>query len=1054
MQRLNEGWFSTVRRRFAAFCVVALGVAAVAMAQNKVTIKGKVVDGTGEILPGVSVVVSGTTIGTVTDFDGNYSLSVPVGANVEFSFIGFDNKNITVAAGQTVYDVKMDDSSQELEELVVVGYGQQKKASVVGAITQTTGEVLERAAGISDIGAALTGNLPGVVTYQSTGMPGEEEPQIVIRGQSTMNNTDPLVLVDGIERKMSSVDMSSVATISVLKDASATAVYGVKGANGVILITTKRGKEGKAQVNVSGEAIMKMVSKLPGKLDSYDALMARNVAIEHEMNVNPAAWEMVNSQAFIDMYRNQTSLEQKERFVNVDWQDELFRKRAMAYKANVNVSGGTKFVRYFAAADYINEGDMFKQFDSDRGYKAGFGFNKISIRSNLDFNLTPTTVFKVGLAGSTGIKKSNLGGVGNIGDWGLAQKWAGVYNIAPDVFLYKYSDGTWGYYPQKANVSNSPESIALGGITKTVDTSVTSDFVLEQDLKMLLEGLTFRASISWDNNFSNSAYEINDLYHDPQRKWIDPYTGKVTLQQNTERYNQFDYAAGIRWTTGGGSANYSKRNLNYQFQLFYGNQFNDVHNVTAMGLFQRQEMYSSNPVEMGNYKIPSYRQDFVYRVTYDFASKYFIEYNGAYNGTEKFSKDYRMDLFHSGALGWSIIEEPFMASLKENKIIDFLKLRASYGEIGDDVAAPRFAFQTKIETGGTTIMGENNGDRSVYDWYKEGTVGNADTHWEVVRKLNFGLDYSFLDGLIAGSVDIFKDKRSDVYVTAGDRATPAYFGQPAVAANIGKIDNKGYEIELRLNKVFDNGVRVWSNMNYTHAENTIKKVDDAQLLASYRKRAGYSIGQTRTLISKDFMQSYDDIYASPKYDVNDSDKLPGDYYIVDFNGDGKVDQNDNAPWGYSGIPQNTYNVTLGADWNGWSFNVQFYGVSNVSREVGLTSFGNQLNNVYDTGTWWSDDHKGAEVVTPRWGSQQYTTGTQNWYDGSYFRLKNTELSYTFKKIEAGSATFKDVKIFVGGNNLWVWTKMPDDRESNFAGASNQGQYPTVKRVNFGLRFSL
>lgn len=1048
--------FGPMRRGLLAVTVLGMS-ASMALAQVQTKVSGTVVDQDGNPLPGVAVMIQGATGGTVTDINGNYTLSVPDGASLQFSFIGFENQTITVGSGSN-YNITMQDSSKELDEVIIVGYGQQKKASVVGAITQTTGEVLERAAGISDIGAALTGNLPGVITYQSSGMPGEEEPQIVVRGKSTTNSSDPLVLVDGIERPMSTVDMSSVANISVLKDASATAVYGVKGANGVILITTKRGTEGKAQVNVSGEAIMKMVSKLPGKLDAYDALMKRNTAIEHELNINQEAWKMVNQQEFIDQYRNQTTQEQKERYPNVDWQDELFKKHAMSYKANINVLGGTQFVKYFTSADYLHEGDLFKQFDSDRGYKAGFGYDKISVRANLDFNITPTTVFKSNISGSTGIQKTNYGGISSIGDWSLSQKWAGVYNIAPDVFQIKYSDGSWGYYPGKANVSNSAEGIALGGITKTITTRITTDFVLDQDLKFLLDGLKFHGSIAFDNTFGSSAYQINDLHHNAQHTWIDPYTGIAQHSETSEKYNNFDYAAGVKWSTDGGSLNNVERTLNYQLQLFYGHQFGD-HNVSAMGLFQRENKYKTDydsPFSyMKHYRIPVYRQDYVFRVTYDYMSKYNIEYNGAYNGSEKFSKDYRMGFFNSGAIGWTISEENFMANLKDNKIIDFLKVRASYGEIGDDGGSDRFAYISKWEyTGSQALMGETNGTKSPYSWYRESTVGNPDTRWEVVAKANIGLDYSFLDGIVAGSVDFFRDKRRDVYINSNDRAIPAYFGQSAAAANIGKVTNKGYEIELRLNKVFNNGIRAWANMNYTHAENEITLWEDAQLLDSYRKTTGYAIGQTRTFINGDFMQTYDDIYASTKYDSKDNEKLPGDYFLVDFNGDGVINENDQAPWGYSSVPQNTYSITLGADWKGWSFNVQFYGVSNVTRDVSLTSFGNQLNNVYDTGTWWSDDQNGADVVTPRWGTNIYSTATQNLYDGSYFRLKNTELSYTFKKIDVGGISFKNVKLFVGGNNLWVWTKMPDDRESNFAGASNQGQYPTVKRVNFGLKFSL
>ena len=379
-----------------------------ASAQSGITVRGTVFDNNGETVIGASVVLKGNnSIGTISDIDGNFILTVPnENPTLIVSFVGMKSKEVK-ATSKGLIKITLEDDSQQLEEVVVVGYGQQKKASVVGAITQTTGKVLERAAGVSDIGAALTGNLPGVVTTQGTGMPGEEEPKITIRGASSWNNNeDPLVLVDGIERPMSSVDISSVQSISVLKDASATAVYGVKGANGVILVTTKRGTEGSAKIDVGFNATLKSPSKLPNKYDSYDALMFRNTAIEHELALRPDSWEYIRPQSFIENYRNQTTVEQRERYPNVDWQKALFKDNTMSYNANINISGGTKFVKYFASADYVHEGDLFRVYDNGRGYNSGYGYDRINVRSNLDFNITKTTVLKVNLAGSNAIRKA------------------------------------------------------------------------------------------------------------------------------------------------------------------------------------------------------------------------------------------------------------------------------------------------------------------------------------------------------------------------------------------------------------------------------------------------------------------------------------------------------------------------------------------------------------------------------------------------------------------------------------------------------------------------
>ena len=457
-----------------------------ASAQSGITVRGTVFDNNGETVIGASVVLKGNnSIGTISDIDGNFMLTVPnENPTLIVSFVGMKTKEVK-ATSKGLIKITLEDDSQQLEEVVVVGYGQQKKASVVGAITQTTGKVLERAAGVSDIGAALTGNLPGVVTTQGTGMPGEEEPKITIRGASSWNNNeDPLVLVDGIERPMSSVDISSVQSISVLKDASATAVYGVKGANGVILVTTKRGTEGSAKIDVGFNATLKSPSKLPNKYDSYDALMFRNTAIEHELALRPDSWEYIRPQSFIENYRNQTTIEQRERYPNVDWQKALFKDNTMSYNANINISGGTKFVKYFASADYVHEGDLFRTYDNGRGYNSGYGYDRINVRSNLDFNITKTTVLKVNLAGSNAIRKAPWSNTGN-SEWQIGQQWSGAYNIAPDVFLPQYSDGSWGMYPLVSNTTNSAENISLGGTMQVTTTRINTDFTLEQDLPQI-----------------------------------------------------------------------------------------------------------------------------------------------------------------------------------------------------------------------------------------------------------------------------------------------------------------------------------------------------------------------------------------------------------------------------------------------------------------------------------------------------------------------------------------------------------------------------------------
>ncbi len=376
-----------------AFCTTEV------FAQGRTNISGTVVDEQGEPVIGATVIVKeNTTIGTGTGVDGKFTLSVPGTGTLEVSQVGKETQEIAID-GRTVYNVVLRQGNVEIGEVVVVGFGEQAKASVLGAITQTTSKELERAGGVSSLGMALTGNLPGVVTITSTGLPGEEDPKILIRAATSWNNSDPLVLVDGIERSISSVDINSVDNISVLKDASATAVFGVKGANGVILITTKRGREGRAQIDVGFSSTMKTVSRLPDKMDAYDALRFKNDIVEYELTTTPDVWGYITPQAVIDNFRNQTTQKQREQYPNIDWVDYMFKDVAMSYNANLNISGGTPFIKYFASADYLHEGDLFKSFASDRGYESHFAFDRINTRTNLDFSLSKTTTFRVNLFG-------------------------------------------------------------------------------------------------------------------------------------------------------------------------------------------------------------------------------------------------------------------------------------------------------------------------------------------------------------------------------------------------------------------------------------------------------------------------------------------------------------------------------------------------------------------------------------------------------------------------------------------------------------------------------
>ena len=1026
-------------------------------------ISGKIVDEEQMPVPGVNVVIKGTTVGTITGGDGNFTMQAADNDVLVVTYIGYNTQEITVK-GADPYNISLVPDVVGLDEVVVVGYGQQKKASVVGAITQTSGATLQRAAGVTNLGAALTGNLPGVITEQGSGQPGEDDAKIFIRGTSSWNGSDPLVLVDGIERAMKSVDVSSVESISVLKDASATAVYGVRGANGVILITTKRGEEGKARIDAGFTTTVKRVSKLPNKLDSYDALVERNKTIENELAITPTeSWAYITPQSEIEKYRDPEGttvneqgvvLLNKERYPNVDWQDELFKDQAISYNANLSISGGSKFVKYYTSADYMNDSDLMRVFDNDRGYESGYSYQRINARSNLDFTITRTTIFRINLYGSLGIKKAPRAFAGN--EWQEGQRWAGAYNIAPDVFLPKYEDNSWGYYPHVSNVTNSAQNLATSGMAKTTTNTITTDFILEQNLDFLTKGLSFRGNVSLDNTFKEINRGVSDDWNDVQQKWIDPKTGQVNLRKQINNTTSLDWMEDKdrKWGTQAGNMdNWSTfRKLYYQLQFNWARDF-DLHKVTAMALFSRNQQATGT-------QIPSYREDWAARITYGWNNRYNLELNGSYNGSEKFAEDNRFAMFGSGALGWTLSEEEFFSFLKDNHYIDMLKVRASLGVAGSDNSDP-FLYMDEWGAGGSAKMslevGEEKNVTSPFQWYRISKLGNPDVHWESVRKFNFGIDYSFLQGLFAGSVEIFRDKRYDILIKGSDRATPSYFGMDVPVSNLGEVKARGYEVELRVNKQFNRETRAWANFSMTHNENEIISRDDPQLMPNYQKSEGYAIGQTRSFIDAGFINNIDELYGSPAFATDDRFRMPGSYYIIDFNGDRVIDSKDSAPYQYTSTPENTYNATLGFEWKGFSCFAQFYGVTNVTRDVGLTSFGSKLNTVYDLGSTWTKDNTNAEYTIYHWATASSSgegSGTQYQFDGSYIRLKNVELAYSWNDGWIKKIGLNYLKLFVNGNNLWLWTRMPDDREANLGGGGWLGAYPTVKRFNFGLKLTL
>ena len=1036
-----------ISKQLKGICLIIMCTFSLSMYAQNITVNGVVEDAAGIPLIGVTVQVEGESIGTVTDLDGNFTLlNVPTNATLLVTYVGMQSQTIQLN-GRTNLSIILMEDTEMLDEVVVVGFGQQRKESVVGAIAQTNSKVLERTGGVSSLGQALTGNLPGVVTMTTSGKPGEEDPDIVIRGVSTWNNSEPLVLVDGIERPMSGIDINSVATISVLKDASATAVFGVRGANGVILITTKRGEEGKANIDINVSSTMKTYSKLPGLLDSYDALSLRNRVIENELGYAPDQFINYRPQDILNKYRYPANLAEFERYPNVNWVDELLKDVATSFNANVNVSGGTNFVKYFVSMDYTNEGDIYKPVDNNRGYDTGFGYNRLNVRSNLDFTLTKTTQFRVNLSGSHAVTKGT-----NYMDYENLV-WSAFYGIAPDAFRPRYSDGSYGYYhpnPTQA-ATNSMADLSLNGVGYTTQDRLNTDFTLEQDLGFLLKGLSIHGRLAFDNSFRESNRGVNDRddWEDDPFKWIDPETGLEYTNVTIDGNNKFDYQNNIAWMTGAGQVDNwaTYRRLNYSSQLNYQNTFGS-HTVGAMGNFSR-EQYSSGS------RLPTYRENWVFRTTYDYDRRYMLEYNGAYNGSEIFAAENRFAFFQSGAVGWMFSEEPIIKNL-DWEWMDMLKFRGSFGQIGDDNINGRWLYMDTWGYGGAFNQAITGIDpnQSPYQWYYESQVGNPNLQWEVSTKLDLAADFALFNGVISGSFDYFTENRSNILLAGDRRSVPSYYGVTAPTANLGEVDTKGFEVEVRWNKAINRDWRLWGNVFYTKATSKIVEADDPFFKPEYQKLANKAIGQNNSYVDHGYYNNWDELYGSTGHDALNETRIPGNYIILDYDADGIISEFDNVPYGYTGVPQNTVNTQIGVDYKGWSFFVQFYGVNNVTRYVGLSSLGGVRNTAFNEGSYWSKDDINADVPLPRWGTiaSPYTSGTRFLHDGSYIRLKYAELSYTFDQNDwIKKIGLTNLKVFANGNNLYLWTNMPDDRESNTGGNS---AYPTQKRFNLGLRISL
>lgn len=1016
-------------------------------------ITGVVRDNNNEPLVGVTVVIEGTTTGTVTDVNGRYSIQAETGDQLRFSFVGMEPQVFTVMEETRTIDVKFNPATTSLEEVVFVGYGSQKKESVVGAITQTTGEEIKRNFQGSNLTDNLNGLMPGVVTIRESGVPGgapthnasgkdDKASKIFVRGQTTWNGGQPLILVDGVERSMMDVDPNEIQNISVLKDASATAVFGVRGADGVILITTKRGKLGKPVLSFESIVTASSISELPDVLNSYKVNDLKNMAILHGLPADPNSWKAYVPWETLQHYKLQ---DYPELYPDVDWRDAMSNQYGWEQRYNLNVRGGTEFVKYFLSLGYLNQGDILNFSDVGQGYNPSFSYDRYNFRSNFDFNISRTTRFKVNLSGIYGIKDTP--GYGNRG--GL---WNGFYGNPPDMYPVKYADGTYATSALFDRYDNQVYNGNFHGVDRNNRAQANTDFELMQQLDFLTEGLSVNIKTSFDNYFYTTGPNVVD--QGMITKYIRPSIlnaqneadslDAIEITYPTTSSHGYNYVDEPNQLSYEQMTNLVYRHIYYEASLNYSREF-DEHSVTGLFLFNReQNALGSN--------FTSYREGWVGRATYDYDSRYFLEFNGAYNGSEKFNREFRFGFFPSLAGGWLISNEDFFRN--SLPFINTFKLRYSWGKVGNDAGIPRWQYVSSwMKTNKATFFGDPV-TQPGYPIYLEGDVANPNIHWEVAEKSDIGAEVGLFKNLITMSFDYYWENRTDMFIRAEDRSKNAIFGADLPSANLGELKSQGWEFELNFSRARPDS-RLWGKFNIARINNEVVERDDPELTPDYQKEEGFALGQQRTQVASGIIQSWDEMYTGVTL-LDNSKYLPGDYRMIDYNADGVINEDDIIPWAYSVIPEYSYGITLGYDYKGFGIMTQFYGVFNVS---GTNSFYNEFRFNYSVAypfqynDSWAPElgRTSGDNLYPHVRYNQYSPKAQYYvWDYSFFKLQNAEVSYTFSGSKLTSAGVNQLRLFVNAGNILIWNKTLEDRDRP---ASGSLQYPILKRYSLGLNIS-
>ena len=990
------------------------------------TVSGVVKDDTGEPVIGAGVLVKGTTLGTITDIDGHFSFRADdLNGVLVVSFVGMETQEIPMK-GKGTFDIVLKSSNTLLEEVQVVAYGAQKKVTLTGSISSVNTDELLKVPTAS-IGNMLSGVLSGVSSIQSSGQPGGDDPDVFIRGISTLNtmNAKPLYLVDGVERSFFQIDPNEVENITILKDASSTAVFGVRGANGVIIVTTKRGKEGKAKINASFSYGIQTPTRMPEFVNSYDYATFLNEAYTNDgkdPKFTPEAVEAFRTHSNPIIYPD------------TDWMELLFKSSAPQTQGNVNISGGTERVRYFISMGMLDQKGFFKNHDTR--YDANFNFNRYNYRANLDIDFTKTTLVAINMGGR--VEKRNFPRSGDdINQLFRRIYWATPFS-GPGIVDGKWIKGNSQYLP--VGLSDGLGNIYGRGYGSKTTNVVNLDLALTQKLDFVTKGLQFKIKVAYNSGYDHTKERATSIesYQPWYRKdvtWMEHPAGS---DPNEVVYIQDGEAGLISYAESFGKSRdwYAEASFDWKRDF-------DLHHLSALALYNQSKTYYPDSDYPG---IPRGYVGLVGRVTYDYDNKYLIEGNVGYNGSENFAPGNRYGFFPAVSGGWVLTQEEF---LKDNPVVNFLKIRASYGIVGNDRYHPygtgfmdRFLYLPN-----SYFIGSGYQFGTGTSWSPgayEKSFGNSGLSWEKSAKQNYGIDFSLFNQKLSGSIDYFYEKRTDILAKAS--TDPIIHAMSLPVLNLGIVSNKGVELNLKWNHKI-NSFRYWTNK--------IVYQDEVPSEYTYTLKTGHPVGQPFGLKVRGFYYEGMEDVADHSYVLKE-----GDVVYEDLNHDGKIDDNDKTAIGYPSYPLLNAGLTLGFEYKGFDFSMLWVGATKTSRVLEET-FRKPLGETYDRSLM-------SHQFTDRWTPETAATaklpratidGVKNNYrdselwvkDASYLRLKNIEIGYNFRLPFMPKIGMEKMRVFMTGYNLLTFDKLKiSDPESMSSGVP---QYPVMRVINFGLNVS-